>query len=141
MLKWLRELLTLLSKALRATDSYDVRRYLAILFIAGGSIAMTGMVFVIIPMIAGNAGLLFWIAIAAMILIGLQQTGFIALIAKRSISISRDKITVNDEEIRDKADEIKTVAQDIKNETVNPNVLEKAQDIKDQAQDIKDSVG
>lgn len=114
MLKWLKELLRAIDKSLRTTDSYDVRRYLAIFFIAGGSMAMTAMVFYIIPMLAGNAGLLFWIAIAAMILIGLQQTGFIALIAKRSITISRDKISVNDEEIKEKAEEIKEQAQDIK---------------------------
>lgn len=75
---------------------------------------MTGMVFYIIPMLAANPGLLFWIAISAMILIGLQQTGFIALLAKRSISITRDSISVNDEEIKDKAEEIKQQAQDIK---------------------------
>ena len=78
--------------------------------------AMTGIVIYILTMLSGYAVYLFWMGIAAMILIGLQQTGFIALVAKRSILISRDEISINDSEreaIAHKAEEIKNEAEGI----------------------------
>lgn len=115
MLKWPREALTSIATYLKATDSYDVRRYLAIFFMAGGSMVMTLLVAIIIFFLQTYAVYLFWIAIALIILIGLQQTGFIGLIVKRSISISKENISINDgEEIKAQAQAIKEQAQEIK---------------------------
>ena len=81
---------------LMATDSYDIRRYLAILFSAGGSIVLTIMLGVMIYLLSANAAYLFWISMGLLILIGLHQTGFISLLVKRSIVISKDEIRVSD---------------------------------------------
>ena len=87
---------------LMATDSYDIRRYLAILFSAGGSIIFTIMLAVLILLLSANAGFLFWIAMGLLILIGFHQTGFISLLVKRSIILSKDEIQIVDRQDGDK---------------------------------------
>lgn len=79
---------------LKTTDSYDIRRYLAILLSAGGSIAMTLILVWVIP--ALSAGHLFWIACGLLILIGIQQTGILALLVKREIKVTKDGVVIND---------------------------------------------
>lgn len=78
------------------TDSYDVRRYLAIMFMAGGAMAMTVLVGAIIYLLSANAVYLFWIAVGLLVLIGLMQTGFVALLAKRSVVITKEGIDLRD---------------------------------------------
>lgn len=81
-------------QGLKATDSYDIRRYLAIFFMAGGSMAMTLMLGYIITQLTPLS--LFWVAMGCLLLIGLMQTGFVALIAKREVEITKDKVIVRD---------------------------------------------
>lgn len=87
---------------LMATDSYDVRRYLAIIFSAGGSITLTALLTWIIILLQGNAGFLFWIALGLLVLIGLHQTGFISLLVKRSIIVSKNEVQIVDRQPGDK---------------------------------------
>lgn len=90
-------MMTGISTFLKVTDSFDLRRYLAILFMAGGSIAFTLILVVLISGLWGYAAFLFWIAIGSMIIILVTQTGFIALIAKREVMIDKSgKVTVRD---------------------------------------------
>jgi hypothetical protein len=84
-----------------ATDSYDIRRYLAIFFSAGGSISMTALLAWTIIILQAKAAFIFWIAIGLLILIGLHQTGFISLLVKRSIIISKDEIQMIDRQDKD----------------------------------------
>ena len=85
---------------LKITDSFDIRRYFAILFMAGGAIAMTGMLAWIVYLLSAQAVYLFWIAVGLLILIGLMQSGFVALLAKRSIVVSKDKIEIVDKDAK-----------------------------------------
>ena len=80
------------------TDSYDVRRYLAIFFMAGGSMSFTLLLGWCIFLLSAHAGFIFWIAIGCLIVILLMQTGFVALLAKRSITINHKEGTI---EVRD----------------------------------------
>lgn len=86
---------------LMATDSYDIRRYLAILFSAGGSITLTAMLGVLIWLLAAQTAYLFWISIGLLVLVGLHQTGFISLLVKRSIIISKDEVQIVDRQTGD----------------------------------------
>ena len=81
---------------LMITDSYDIRRYLAILFSAGGAISMTLLLAWIIFLLSGVAHALLTIAIGLLILIGLMQTGFVALLVKRSVVIAKDRFELKD---------------------------------------------
>lgn len=90
---------------LMATDSYDVRRYLAILFSAGGSMSMTLLLGWCIALLSAHAGFIFWISIGLLILIGLMQTGLISLLVKRSVLLSKDKIELVDNEVVSKVTE------------------------------------
>lgn len=87
---------------LMATDSYDIRRYLAILFSAGGSITLTIMLGVMVWLLSAQAAYLFWISIGLLVLVGLHQTGFISLLVKRSIIVSKDEIQIVDSQVGDK---------------------------------------
>ena len=81
---------------LMATDSYDIRRYLAILFSAAGCAVLTVMLGWIVFLLAANAAYLFWIAIGLLVLIGLMQTGFVSLLVKRAIVLNKDSIELKD---------------------------------------------
>ena len=81
---------------LRIIDSYDIRRYLAIVFMTLGSVVLSIMLACIIYLLSNFAGYLFTIAIGLLILIGLIQTGFVALLAKREIEISKEKVIIKD---------------------------------------------
>ncbi len=83
---------------LRIIDSYDIRRYLAIVFMTLGSVVMSIMLACIIYLLSNYAAYLFSIAVGLLILMGLIQTGFVALIAKREVEISKDRIKINDRE-------------------------------------------
>lgn len=83
---------------LKATDSYDVRRYLAIFAMAGGAISFTGLLAWLIFLLQAHPGFLFWIALGCLAMIALMQTGFVALLAKRSIIITKEGLTVNDDQ-------------------------------------------
>tara|TARA_B100001146_G_C16120882_1_gene407968 strand:+ start:551 stop:721 length:171 start_codon:yes stop_codon:yes gene_type:complete len=52
----------------------------------------------IIYLLSNYAAYLFSIAVGLLILMGLIQTGFVALIAKREVEISKDRIKINDRE-------------------------------------------
>ena len=39
---------------------------------------------------------LFWVAMGCLVLIGLMQTGFVALVAKREVEITDKKVVVRD---------------------------------------------
>lgn len=82
-----------------ASDSYDIRRYLAILFSAGAAITLTGMLAWTIFLLSNSPGFIFWIAVGLLILVGLMQTGFISLLVQRDILISKDKIVLKDKVI------------------------------------------
>lgn len=65
---------------------------------AGGSMSMTGITIWLIWLLQGNPFYLFSIAMGALILIGLQQTGFVAILAKRSITLNKENIIIQDKE-------------------------------------------
>lgn len=61
---------------------------------------MTTLLAWIIFLLNGHAAFLFWIAVGLLILIGLMQTGFVALLAKRSLVITKDKIEITDKSLK-----------------------------------------
>ena len=61
---------------------------------------MTGMLAWIVYLLSAQAVYLFWIAVGLLILIGLMQSGFVALLAKRSIVVSKDKIEIVDKDAK-----------------------------------------
>ena len=89
-----------LIRGLQIIDSYDVRRYLAIAFAAGGSIACTTLLGWVIFLLSTNAAYLFWIAIGLLLLIAVQQSGFLSLLIKRSILVSKDKVEIIDRDAK-----------------------------------------
>lgn len=93
-LNW--KMLNSIKTLLQATDSYDIRRYMAIMFTAGGSIACTVLLYLVITMLSANAVALTWIAIGLLALIAVQQTGFIGLLIKREILLTKEKLAIND---------------------------------------------
>lgn len=76
--------------------SADGRRAWALLALVGGSAVMTLVVVWSIWLIRDQAGFVFWLALAAHLHILLALTGLSALLVKRSIYVSRDRIEIND---------------------------------------------
>jgi len=75
----------------------DGRRAWAFLALLGGSAVMTGFAAVGVYLVRGNAGLSFWLALAAHAQVALCLTGFLALFVKRSIKVSRDGVEITDQ--------------------------------------------
>jgi hypothetical protein len=101
---------------LPSLTSADGRRAWAFAAIMGCCVVMTLFAAVGVYIVSGNAGLSFWLALAAHAQIMVGLTGLIALFVKRSISVTRDGISVTDageaaeqvaEAATDKAAEIK----------------------------------
>ena len=72
------------------------RRAFAFAAIMGCCVVMTLFAAVGVYIVSGNAGLSFWLALAAHAQIMVGLTGLIALFVKRSISVTRDGISVTD---------------------------------------------
>jgi hypothetical protein len=79
----------------------DGRRAAAFGAILGCCIVMTIFAAVGVYLVRGNAGLSFWLALAAHAQIMVGITGFIALFVKRSIHVGKDGVSVDDGVIRD----------------------------------------
>lgn len=75
----------------------DGRRATAFLAILGGSIVMTIFAAVGVYIVRKDAGLSFWLALAAHAQIALGLTAFTALFVKRSISAGRDGVKIEDQ--------------------------------------------
>lgn len=76
--------------------SADGRRAWAFAAILGGCIIMTLFAAIGVYLVSGNAGLSFWLALAAHAQIMVGMTGLIALFVKRSLSVTREGLTVED---------------------------------------------
>jgi ABC-type multidrug transport system permease subunit len=76
--------------------SHDGRRAYAFAAILGGCIVMTLFAAVGVYLVSGNAGLSFWLALAAhaQILVGMTLLG--ALFVKRQIKAGRDGVEITD---------------------------------------------
>lgn len=87
---------------LRHALTPDGRRALAFVAIVLGCAVMTGFAAVGVWLVRGNAGLSFWLALAAhaQILTGLTALG--ALLVKRNVRIGRDGVEVSDHVDSDK---------------------------------------
>lgn len=74
----------------------DGRRAGAFLALLGAAMVFTVYAAVVLFIVRGSTGLAFWLGIAAHMQIAIITTGFIALFVKRTLSVSKDGITVND---------------------------------------------
>lgn len=79
----------------------DGRRAYAFAAILGGCVVMTVFAAVGVYLVSGNAGLSFWLALAAhaQILVGLTLLG--ALFVRRSFKVGRDGVEITDDAVRD----------------------------------------
>ena len=77
-------------------DTPAERRAWAFAAILGGCIVMTVFAAVAVYLVSGNAGLSFWLGIAAhaQILVGLTCIG--ALLVRRGIKLSKDGVEIDD---------------------------------------------
>lgn len=78
------------------SDRGERRRDWALIITSGGGMVMTAFAAVCLFMIRENAGLVFWLAIAAMLQIFAIFTGLIGLLVKRSFRISKNEINISD---------------------------------------------
>lgn len=76
--------------------SSEGRRAGAFLALLGGATVFTIYASVVLYLVKGAIGLVFWLGIAAHLQIALITSGLVALFVKRSLAISKDGITVND---------------------------------------------
>lgn len=74
----------------------DGRRAWGFLAILGGSMVMTLFAWVVLWLVRNEMGLAFWLGMAAMAIIFTCITGFIALFVKRTVSVTRDGVTIDD---------------------------------------------
>lgn len=74
----------------------DGRRAWAFLAILGGCVTMTIFAAVGVYIVRKDAGLSFWLALAAHAQIALGLTAFTALFVKRSISVTKDGVSIED---------------------------------------------
>lgn len=79
----------------------DGRRAWAFLALLGGSIVMTLFAAAGVYIVRQDAGLSFWLAIAAHVQILIGMTGFGALLYKRTIKAGRDGVEISDQENND----------------------------------------
>lgn len=81
--------------------NHDGRRAYAFAAILGGCVVMTVFAAVGVYLVSGNAGLSFWLALAAhvQILVGLTLLG--ALFVRRSFKVGRDGVEITDNAVRD----------------------------------------
>lgn len=81
--------------------NHDGRRAYAFAAILGGCVVMTLFAAVGVYLVSGNAGLSFWLALAAhaQILVGLTLLG--ALFVRRSFKVGRDGVEITDDAVRD----------------------------------------
>lgn len=77
----------------------DGRKAWAFLAILGGSMVMTLFAWVVLYIVRDSNGLSFWLGMAAMAIIFTCLTGLIALFVKRTISVSRDGVSVTDSDV------------------------------------------
>lgn len=76
--------------------SPDGRRAWAFASILGGSMMMTIFAWVVLYIVRDSKGLAFWMGMAAMAIIFTCITGLIAMFVKRTISVTRDGVSVTD---------------------------------------------
>jgi hypothetical protein len=74
----------------------DGRRAWAFAALLGGSVVMTGYAATALYLVRDRAGLAFWLGETALALVAICLTLFGALFVRRSISITRDGLTVTD---------------------------------------------
>ena len=75
----------------------DGRRAAAFAALLGGSVVMTIFAAIGVYLVAGNAAYSFYLALAAHAQIMLGLTGFTALFVKRSLSLSKDGVSITDQ--------------------------------------------
>ena len=75
----------------------DSRRAWAFLALLGGSITMTLFAAAGVYIVRRDAGLSFWLAMAAHVQILVGMTGFGALLYKRTIKAGRDGVEISDQ--------------------------------------------
>ena len=75
----------------------DGRRAWAFLALLGGSIVMTLFAAAGVYIVRRDAGLSFWLAMAAHVQILIGMTGFGALLYKRTIKAGRDGVEISDQ--------------------------------------------
>lgn len=73
------------------------RRAFAFLAIVGGCCVMTLFAAAGVYIVRANAGLSFWLALAAHVQILVGMTALAALFVKRHIAVTRDGVTINDQ--------------------------------------------
>lgn len=76
----------------------DGRRAWAFLALLGASGVMTGFAAVVLYLVSADAGLTFWLGIAAHLQIAICITGFMAMFVKREVKAGKDGISVRDME-------------------------------------------
>lgn len=74
----------------------DGRRAGAFVALLGAAMVFTVYASVVLFLVRNATGLAFWLGIAAHLQLAIITTGFIALFVKRTLSVSKDGITVND---------------------------------------------
>lgn len=80
----------------------DGRRAWAFLALLGGSIVMTLFAAAGVYIVRRDAGLSFWLALAAHVQVLIGMTGFGALLYKRSIKAGKDGVEISDHAEDDK---------------------------------------
>jgi len=80
----------------------DGRRAAAFAAILGGCFTMTVFAAFGVYIVRKDAGLSFWLALAAHAQITLGLSAFTALFVKRSISVGKDGVTIEDKQKGDK---------------------------------------
>lgn len=76
----------------------DGRRAWAFLALLGGSVVMTLFAAAGVYIVRRDAGLSFWLAMAAHVQVLVGMTGFGALLYKRTIKAGRDGVEISDQE-------------------------------------------
>lgn len=96
----------------------DGRRAGAFIALLGAAFVFTAYAAVVLYIVRGAIGLVFWLGLAAHMQIAIITTGFIALFVKRTVTISKEGLIVND--ISNEA--IAAVATAISNVSKDPAV-------------------
>jgi len=80
--------------------THDGRRALSFLAILGGAMVFSLFIWIALYLLCNEAGLVFWLAIAAhvQVLVGMTALGF-AMGRRLQASVSKDGVTINDSTI------------------------------------------
>lgn len=83
----------------KTVEKGDVRRDWALILLAGGGMAMTLFAVACLYLISANEKYVFYMGLAAMVQIFAIFTGFMGLLVKRSLKISKSEISIVDHDV------------------------------------------